>query len=76
MFIEGKPDTDVADSNSRKANKSIEFNADYNPAPYQLLDGGGSFAPDRWRSFRQRNRFEWDRPTMARRRYSIGLPGL
>ena len=27
-----------------------------NPAPCQLLDGGASFAPDRWQSFRQRNR--------------------
>ena len=32
-----------------------------NPAPCQLLDGGGSFAPDRWQSFRQRNRFKLDK---------------
>ena len=65
VFIEGKSDSDVADSNSRNSDKTIEFNADYNPAPCQLLDGGGSFVPERWRSFRQRNRFKWD--TMARR---------
>ena len=29
VFIEGKSDSDVADSNSRNSNKTIEFNAFY-----------------------------------------------